>query len=44
MELRETPRRPARLDIEVACQADDGSRWTLAFPVDVPHDPTKTIW
>jgi hypothetical protein len=44
VELRETPSRPARLDIEVACRADDGSRWILVLPIDVPHDPTKTVW
>jgi hypothetical protein len=44
VELHETPSRPARLDTEVACRASDGSRWTLALPVEVPRDPTKTIW
>jgi len=43
-ELHEAPGRPARLDLEVTCRAEDDSRWTLALPVDVPHDPTKTIW
>jgi hypothetical protein len=42
-ELHEAPGRPVRLDLEVTCRAED-SRWTLALPVDVPHDPTKTIW
>ena len=43
-ELHEAPGRPARLDLEVACRAEDDSRWTLALQVDVPHDPTQTIW
>jgi hypothetical protein len=43
-ELHEAPGRPVRLDLEVTCRADDSSQWTLALPVEVPHDLTKTIW
>jgi hypothetical protein len=43
-ELHEAPGRPTRLDLEVTCRSGDGAQWTVAVPVDVPHDPTTTAW